>query len=102
MGRFGPVSSSLQRLGSQKTGAGGLSAADVIVDAAARRYGVKRSYILSERQDAAVVEARHLAMYQMRDQLGWSYPWIGRFLDRDHTTVIYGCRKVELRKGGKI
>ncbi len=83
-------------------GESGLSGADAIIDAAAEQYRVKRSCILSERQDAPVVEARHLALYRCRNELLWSYPRIGRLFDRDHTTVMNACRKVErLSCGGQ-
>jgi chromosomal replication initiator protein len=39
---------------------------------------------------------RHLVMYLLRALCaGASLPTIGHFLGRDHTTVLYGCRKAE-------
>jgi chromosomal replication initiator protein len=58
-------------------------------------FGVDRCGLLSRRQDAKVVTARHWGMYMMKTQWGFSYPYIGKFFGgRDHTTVLYGVRKV--------
>jgi chromosomal replication initiation ATPase DnaA len=31
-------------------------------------------------------------MKRIRDELGYSYPLIGRIFGRDHVTVIWACR----------
>ncbi len=50
------------------------------------------------RRDARVAGARQLAMFLMRNDSGLTLPAIGRVLgDRDHTTVLYGCKKTERR-----
>lgn len=41
------------------------------------------------------VRARQLAMWICREDLSSSYPEIGRHFRRDHTTVIYACRRIE-------
>lgn len=41
------------------------------------------------------VNARFLAMYLCRTLGHYSYPEIGAFLSRDHTSVIHGCQKIE-------
>ena len=42
----------------------------------------------------AIAEARHLAMYLLREDAQLSLKAIGRLLgNRDHSTVIHGCRK---------
>ena len=38
---------------------------------------------------------RQIAMYLMRRQTTLSLSEIGRFFDRDHTTVIHACSKIE-------
>jgi chromosomal replication initiator protein len=40
------------------------------------------------------VESRYLAAYVLRTGLGLSYPAIGRVLNRSHSTVIHGIRKI--------
>ncbi len=35
-------------------------------------------------------------MYLLKNELGLSYPNIGRYLGgRDHTTIMHGCEKIE-------
>lgn len=40
---------------------------------------------------------RQVAMYLSRELTGKSLPTIGRSFHRDHTTILYGCRRVEKR-----
>jgi hypothetical protein len=44
-----------------------------------------------------VAQARHEAMYFLRMRFKWSYPMIGSFFDRDHTTCMTAIRKIERR-----
>ena len=41
--------------------------------------------------------ARMIAMLLARDLTGASYPEIGRAFCRDHTTVIYACRRIKAK-----
>lgn len=43
-----------------------------------------------------IVQARWAAMWAMR-QAGYSYPAIGAFFNRDHTSVIHAIQKMEGR-----
>lgn len=52
--------------------------------------------IMSRRRIAPVMHARW-ALYTALRQRGWSYPAIGRFTGRHHTTVMAGVREGELR-----
>lgn len=47
-----------------------------------------------------LVDARQVAMYVTRNTTELSFPDIGKaFGDRDHTTVMHACRKIEARMG---
>jgi chromosomal replication initiator protein len=46
----------------------------------------------SRRRD--ILRPRRVAMYLLRDHLHLTYPSIGRLLHRDHSTVVYGARRV--------
>lgn len=35
------------------------------------------------------------ALYKALRLRGWSYPQIGRLLDRDHSTIIYGIQRAD-------
>jgi chromosomal replication initiation ATPase DnaA len=39
--------------------------------------------------------ARQVATYLVREEVGSSLPWIGRFIGRDHSTAIHSCRKIK-------
>ena len=66
-----------------------------IIRAAADYYGATTGAIMAKGRDAWVVKARHVAIYLIRKRLGWSYPMIGAYFGRDHSTVMYAYRKVE-------
>jgi chromosomal replication initiator protein len=61
----------------------------------ARQAGFTSGELKGKSRRQAVADARSLAMYLARRLTGASYAQIGRhFGDRDHTTVLYACRKV--------
>lgn len=67
-----------------------------IQEAVSRYFQLPLNEMLSERQSRHVVRPRHIAMYLARELTLHSYPSIGRhFGNRDHTTVMHACRKVE-------
>jgi chromosomal replication initiator protein len=59
-------------------------------------YGITISDMDSSSRSRSLVEARHIAMWFIRERLGTSLPELGRlFGGRDHTTVIAALRHVE-------
>jgi len=67
-----------------------------IAAATARHFSLKLSELRSRSQRRAVVTARGVAMYLARQFTGNSLQQIGRYFgDRDHSTVMHGCRKTE-------
>lgn len=64
------------------------------IRAAATYYGLHPATLAQSSREMRVVRARHLAMYVARVASGQSYPSIARNFDRDHTTVLFGVRKV--------
>lgn len=65
-----------------------------VFNAACKHYGVTADDVLSGRRDRPTLDARHTAMWLMRDA-GRTYPEIGNELGMDHTTAINGVRRVE-------
>jgi chromosomal replication initiation ATPase DnaA len=63
-----------------------------------RRHEVPIEEILSKASRRRVVFARQEAMHLFRSELGMSLPEIGHYLDRDHTTVLYGIRQFVARR----
>ncbi len=65
-----------------------------VVKAAARAGGVRPKDLIGRGQTRPLTRARQLAMHLLREMRpGVSLHAIGVLLDRDHTTVLYGCRR---------
>lgn len=63
----------------------------------ADKHGVTPEAIQGRSCAREVSNARQEAMHRLYD-LGWlSTPHIGRFLNRDHSTVVYGLKAHEAR-----
>lgn len=60
------------------------------------KYDVSLEELRGPRRYKSLVAARHELMWRIKTELPHcSYPQIGRFLNRDHTTILYGVRKYE-------
>jgi len=59
-------------------------------------YDLSEENILSHSRKKEFVKPRQIVMYILRDELKYSYSNIAEKLgNRDHTTVIHACRKIE-------
>jgi len=66
-----------------------------ILEAVASFYGLKVEDLKGRRRSKELVRPRQMAMYLMREEVKASLPQIGEALGgRDHTTVLYGHRKI--------
>jgi chromosomal replication initiation ATPase DnaA len=66
-------------------------------------FGVAPIDMVSARRSRNAARPRQIAMFLARELTPFSLPHIGRmFGDRDHTTVIHACRKVELLIGEDV
>jgi len=68
---------------------------EAIVSVVGGHYGITREQLKGKRRTNSVALPRQIAMYLMRRQTTLSLSEIGRFFDRDHTTVIHACSKIE-------
>lgn len=67
-----------------------------IQDIVSEHYGIRRIEMQSARKNRDVVRPRQIAMYLSKQMTARSLPEIGRkFGGRDHSTVIYGIRRIE-------
>ena len=66
-----------------------------IVAKVANEWDVPLKLLMSQRRRADVVWPRHVAMYLCALDVRRSFPQIGRFFDRDHTSILYAERRVE-------
>jgi hypothetical protein len=53
--------------------------------------------ILGRDRRPLIAAARHEAIWRVRRVTGWSLPRLGRFFNRDHTTVLHSVREMEKR-----
>jgi chromosomal replication initiator protein len=68
---------------------------EAIIKGVARYFNVPPSALSAASRAKPVAEARHIAMYLLREDAQLPLKQIGRLLgNRDHSTVIHGCRKV--------
>ena len=69
--------------------------ADAVVEEVAREFGVSTEQLCGLSRCREVVQARHVAMYVLREDRGLSFPVIGRALGgRDHTTVLRAVERM--------
>lgn len=67
-----------------------------IVAVTAKQFSLKISMLKSASRNRTVVSARSVAMYLARKLTSQSLEQIGRaFGNRDHSTVLHNCRKIE-------
>jgi chromosomal replication initiator protein len=67
-----------------------------IITATARHFSLRPAQLRGQSRQRSIVMARGTALYLARDLTGQSYATIGHFFGgRDHTTVLYHCRKIE-------
>ena len=62
------------------------------IRAACRLSGYTEHDFKMDWRKADLVKWRHAAMYVAR-QSGLSFPAVGRLFRRDHTTVVYACKR---------
>ena len=68
---------------------------DKIFTAVYKKYGIKKEDILGERRTKDIAQARHIAIYLIRNITDMSFPGIGKILNRNHTTIISSIDTVE-------
>lgn len=68
-----------------------------ILRAVANHYHVKQAAMKGQRRVQALVRARHVAMYLLKEELDLPLAEIGRwFSNRDHTSALHAVKKIEI------
>jgi chromosomal replication initiator protein len=68
----------------------------LIIDETAAYFGLSREDLVSPNRSRPLTNARHIAMYLLRECTGQSLVKIGEiFGGRDHSTALYGINRVE-------
>lgn len=60
-----------------------------------KRYNISLEYLRSDTRTKRLADIRQYIMWRARKETGRSFPFIGQLLNRDHTSVIHGYRKLE-------
>lgn len=69
--------------------------AEQVIAGVARFYNLPVAALIGQERTKDIAWARQVAMYLIREETEASLPFIGEALGgRDHTTVMYGCKKV--------
>ncbi len=67
----------------------------MIIQSVAEFFDTKEKDILSSSRKKEIVKPRQIAMYLLREELGMSFPSIGRrFNGKDHTTALHSYKKI--------
>lgn len=66
-----------------------------IYSAVYKKYDIKKEDILSQKRNKEIAEARHIAIYLIREITEMSYPNIGKLFERDHATIISSYSKIQ-------
>jgi chromosomal replication initiator protein len=82
--------SAFAQYGSRSTGR---KRAKAIIDEVALYWDVSSEDLLGPCRARDFTTPRFEAMHRMREELGFSYPHIGRVFNRDHTSVLHGIRR---------
>ena len=68
----------------------------LIITQVCKFYSIDESVIRGTQKNKGTAEARQIAMYLIRKLTNLSLPDIGKEFSRDHSTVLYAVRKVEM------
>ena len=69
--------------------------ADTILGETAQYFALRPEDLFSKSRSRPLTNARHVAMYLMRELTGLSLIKIGELFDRDHTTALHGIKRIE-------
>ena len=68
----------------------------LIISQVCKFYSIDEVLLRGTQKNKGTAEARQIAMYQIRKLTNLSLPDIGKEFARDHSTVLYAIRKVEV------
>lgn len=71
--------------------------ADKIITYVAKRYSIKKEDITGNKRNAEIKDARHIAVYLMREILGLTYKEIGNNINKHYSTIMSSYDKINER-----
>ncbi|HZA26832.1 MAG TPA: chromosomal replication initiator protein DnaA [Actinomycetota bacterium] len=69
--------------------------AETILSETATYFALRPEDLFSKSRSRPLTNARHVAMYLLRELTGLSLIKIGELFDRDHTTALHGIKRIE-------
>ena len=76
---------------------------DTVIDIVSSYYSLSINQIKSKIRTSQIALARQIAMYLTREVLSVPYQEIGRYFNKDHSTVLSNCKKIEeIRKKDEV
>ena len=66
-----------------------------IVNSASEKFGIPADSILGKKHSKDIVWSRHMSIYVMRKLTDMSFNEIGKFFNRDHSTIMASVEKIE-------
>ena len=69
---------------------------DFVKETVAKYFNINKDDLASNKRSNEIAFPRQIAMYLCREVANMSYPKIGEdFGNRDHSTVMHACKKIE-------
>jgi chromosomal replication initiator protein len=68
-------------------------AAERVLEAVASHFKIEGYRLIGGRKTKKFLVPRWIVMCFLKEKLEWSYPEIGKFLKRDHTSVMHGVKR---------
>lgn len=65
-----------------------------ILNIVSEHFSISNAEILGKKRSKEIVEPRQIVMYLCRTLTDYSYPELGKFFNRDHSTIISGYEKI--------
>ena len=89
------VEVALDAMKSYQQTAGPAVTPEEIVEKSAKCYHLKEEDIMGNKRTKNIARARQVVMYLLREIMGYSVLKIAKYLDKHHTTVMYGIKEIE-------
>lgn len=70
---------------------------DKIIKVVGKKYGIADDDIKGRKRQAEIANARHIAIYLMSTQKNMTSTQIGKYFDRNHTTILASIEIIEKR-----
>lgn len=67
----------------------------VVLKSTAKFFNTTVAALTSQSRNVQLIHARQIAMYVARENTDLSYPQIGAWFNRDHTTIVHGYQKID-------